>query len=197
MFSQIVLSCRALFEREPGVVSAKQFGDHVRDLEPVQSKSSWLLQTLSMKDLVIDFMRNHPLRLRVVSKDADRYSIQFTGSATNLERRRMVRFFIRRLFHFVVENHPRTLMFLMTLMAFYVAIALGTARAETHFLEAESFAPSANGWKVVRNDQTRRASRVTSLWGADGPTNATASNTVSLTHAGTYRLWVRSIQVSH
>lgn len=109
----------------------------------------------------------------------------------------MVRFFIRRLFHFVVENHPRTLMFLMTLMAFYVAIALGTARAETHFLEAESFAPSANGWKVVRNDQTRRASRVTSLWGADGPTNATASNTVSITHAGTYRLWVRAIQVSH
>lgn len=72
----------------------------------------------------------------------------------------------------------------------------GRTRAETVFVEAESFAPSSAGWKATHNDQTRRASRVHTLWGADGPREAVATKTVTLTAAGRYRVWVRYLQVA-
>lgn len=80
------------------------------------------------------------------------------------------------------------------------AMALGSlpnrTRAEPLFLEAESFVPSSPGWKPLSNDQTRRASRVKTLWGADGPGDATAAKTITLGAAGRYRVWVRYMQVA-
>ncbi len=67
--------------------------------------------------------------------------------------------------------------------------------AETHFIEAESFAPS-EGWKTNTDSLLRKASRATALSGADGPGDGVATATVSLQTAGRYRVWVRSLQVA-
>ncbi len=67
--------------------------------------------------------------------------------------------------------------------------------AETHFVEAESFAPSSSGWKAVTTPEVQRASRVKTMWGADGPGDAIATKTVTIQQAGKFRVWVRSIQV--
>ncbi len=69
-------------------------------------------------------------------------------------------------------------------------------RAETHFLEAESFTPSADGWKAVTPQEVRRASRAKTMWGADGPGDAVATRTVTIRQAGKFRVWVRWMQVS-
>jgi lysophospholipase L1-like esterase len=70
------------------------------------------------------------------------------------------------------------------------------ARGETVFVEAESMVASSEGWKATQNDQTRRASRLKTLWGADGAVDAVATRTVKLNEAGTYRVWVRYMQVA-
>lgn len=67
--------------------------------------------------------------------------------------------------------------------------------AETHFIEAESFAPS-EGWKTNTDSLLRKASRATTLSGADGPGDGVATATVTLDTAGRYRVWVRSLQVA-
>jgi len=69
--------------------------------------------------------------------------------------------------------------------------------AETHFVEAESFAPSADGWKAVSQQEVRRASRAKTMWGAEGPGDAVATRTVTIQQAGTFRVWVRWMQVSN
>lgn len=70
-----------------------------------------------------------------------------------------------------------------------------TAHAETVFVEAETFTSTSPGWVAKSNDQTRRASRLKTLFGADGPGDAVASKKVALQAAGKYRIWVRYIQV--
>jgi hypothetical protein len=68
--------------------------------------------------------------------------------------------------------------------------------AETVFVEAETFRASSAGWDVTFNDQTQRASRTRTLWGADGPGDAVATKTVQLHTGGRYRVWVRYQQVA-
>ena len=77
-----------------------------------------------------------------------------------------------------------------------VPLATTSLRAETVFVEAETFRPSSPGWIATDNDQTRRASRVKTMWGADGAVDAVATKTVKLTESGTYRVWVRYMQVA-
>lgn len=68
--------------------------------------------------------------------------------------------------------------------------------AEVHFLEAESFAPSSQGWKVSSASEVRRASRATTMWGADGPVDSVATKTVTIKRSGKFRIWVRWMQVA-
>ncbi len=70
------------------------------------------------------------------------------------------------------------------------------ARGETVFVEAESMQSSSDGWKPTENEQTKRASCVKTIWGADGPTDGVAQKSVRLTEAGKYRVWVRYMQVA-
>ncbi len=70
------------------------------------------------------------------------------------------------------------------------------ASAETIFVEAETMQPSSSGWVATSNDQTGRASRTQTLWGADGAGDAVASKTVRVNEAGRYRVWVRYLQVA-
>ncbi len=72
---------------------------------------------------------------------------------------------------------------------------LAAARADTVFIEAETMQPSSSGWVATSNDQTRRASRTKTLWGADGAGDAVAKKTVRVSEAGRYRVWVRYMQV--
>ena len=72
---------------------------------------------------------------------------------------------------------------------------LTPARADIVFVEAETMQPSSNGWATTSNDQTQRASRTKTLWGADGAGDAVAKKTVSINEAGRYRVWVRYMQV--
>ncbi len=90
-------------------------------------------------------------------------------------------------------------------MRSWFAVLLGTAivplattslRAAAVFVEAETFRPSSSGWIATVNDQTRRASRVKTMWGADGAVDSVATKTVKLTESGTYRVWVRYMQVA-
>ncbi len=76
------------------------------------------------------------------------------------------------------------------------ASGVGTLRAETIFVEAETFAPSSPGWVAKSNDQSQRASRLKSLWGADGPADAVATKVVAVAEPGKYKIWVRYIQVN-
>jgi hypothetical protein len=61
----------------------------------------------------------------------------------------------------------------------------------TLFFEAENFAVQGNGWKVARTAQTKRASRGEALNGASGDAASTATQAVTIPHAGTWRIWVR------
>ncbi len=79
------------------------------------------------------------------------------------------------------------------LLAFFALPQL--VHAETHFIEAESFAPS-EGWKTNTDSLLRKASQATTLSGADGPGDGVATTTVSIGEAGRYRVWVRSLQVT-
>jgi hypothetical protein len=77
-------------------------------------------------------------------------------------------------------------------VAVWVALAAlaGQARCETHFLEAEAWTPSSDGWVVAPSPN---ASRVAALRGADGDPAGTAQTSVTLAQAGTWRIWVRHI----
>ncbi len=77
-----------------------------------------------------------------------------------------------------------------------VLVIAGSAVGETIFFEAESMQPSSSGWVATSNQQTRRASRTRTLWGADGPRDAAATKTIQLREAGRYRVWVRYQQVA-
>ncbi len=68
-------------------------------------------------------------------------------------------------------------------------------QADTVFVEAETMQPSSSGWAVTSNDQTGRASRTKTLWGADGAGDAVAKKTVRVSEAGQYRVSVRYMQV--
>ncbi len=72
---------------------------------------------------------------------------------------------------------------------------LTAARAETVFVEAETMQPSSSGWAATSNDQTGRASRTKTLWGADGAGDAVAKKAVRVSDAARYRVWVRYMQV--
>ena len=64
---------------------------------------------------------------------------------------------------------------LLPLVGFLVGLLPNRSPAETVFLEAETMQPSSAGWVVTSNDQTQRASRTRTLWGADGPGDAVAT----------------------
>jgi len=68
--------------------------------------------------------------------------------------------------------------------------------AETHFVEAETFTPSADGWKAFGANEVRRASRAKTMWGADGSGDAIATKSVTIQQAGKFNIWVRWMQVS-
>lgn len=82
---------------------------------------------------------------------------------------------------------------------FYVMTILGMMPqllGQTYFIEAESFEPSSSGWKAVTTAEIQRASRVKTMWGADGPGDSTATKRLKIQQAGKYRIWVRAIQVA-
>ena len=81
-------------------------------------------------------------------------------------------------------------------MALLLSLFANSVSAETVFIEAETMQSSSSGWAVTSNDQTGRASRTKTLWGADGASDAVASKTVRLSDAGRYRVWVRYMQVA-
>ena len=67
---------------------------------------------------------------------------------------------------------------LFPLVLLILSLCIATSvRAESIFLEAESFTPSSDGWKVNENPQTRGASAVTALNGATGDPKGTAETT--------------------
>src|SRR4051812_35376176 len=72
-----------------------------------------------------------------------------------------------------------------------LAVLSSAASGGTVFVEAESFVPSSAGWVVGNGPESRQASGTATLHGADGPGDATASQTVTLNEAGHYRVWVR------
>jgi len=78
----------------------------------------------------------------------------------------------------------------LLLGTFFWGLLSNRSPAETVFLEAETLQPSSAGWVVTNNDQTQRASRTRTLWGADGPGDAAATRTVRVRDAGRYRVWV-------
>ncbi|MDA1230132.1 MAG: hypothetical protein O2856_05105, partial [Planctomycetota bacterium] len=75
-------------------------------------------------------------------------------------------------------------------------LAVPASGDEAVFIEAEAMQTSSDGWVATANDQTRRASRVRSLWGANGVGDAVATKTVQMAEAGRYRIWVRYMQVA-
>jgi len=83
----------------------------------------------------------------------------------------------------------------ITLPSVFVLFLASAVSAETVCLEAEAFRPSSEGWTVSTNRQARRASRASTLHGAAGPKNATASKPLTIRQPGRYRIWVRHIQV--
>ncbi len=84
-----------------------------------------------------------------------------------------------------MRSAPLLLALLLTTSQFQVA------RAETHFLEAENFETTSDGWKVVENPQTRGASRIKALNGSTGAAEGTASARIAVRSAAHYRIWVR------
>ena len=85
---------------------------------------------------------------------------------------------------------------LLLLGGLLLGLVANRSLAETVFLEAETMQPSSAGWAVKNDDQTQRASRTRTLWGADGPGDAVATKAVRLHAAGRYRVWVRYLQVA-
>ncbi len=84
---------------------------------------------------------------------------------------------------------------MMAWLGLLVSLFAKSVKADTVFIEAETMQPSSSGWVATNNDQTGRASRTKTLWGADGAADAVASKTVRLSEAGLYRVWVRYMQV--
>jgi len=78
---------------------------------------------------------------------------------------------------------------LLALLAFVANPVLG----ETQFIEAEDFVLSSAGWKVVQ--QKKGASKLTALYGAKGDPKGTAQTTITVPKAGTYRVWVRYLEM--
>jgi hypothetical protein len=70
------------------------------------------------------------------------------------------------------------------------------ASGDTLFIEAETMRTSSDGWVATANDQTQRASRLTTMWGSDGAIDTVATKTVPIAEAGRYRVWVRYLQVA-
>lgn len=93
-----------------------------------------------------------------------------------------------------VNGTPNVTRLAMLALACFTAAHI--AVAETIFVEAESFTPSSPGWRAVTTPEIARASRVKTMWGADGPGDAAATKTLTLREAGRYRVWVRWLQVS-
>lgn len=63
--------------------------------------------------------------------------------------------------------------------------------ADALFFEVENFTVQGDGWKVQRNAQTRQASLGVALNGAAGDGKSTATQSVEVPSAGTWRVWVR------
>ncbi len=72
-----------------------------------------------------------------------------------------------------------------------MVLLVASARTETLFIEAETFKPSSNGWKIVTGPSSREASGLAVLNGSSGPRDAVAATTITLKEAGRYRVWVR------
>jgi|GEM_PF-2510865 len=93
--------------------------------------------------------------------------------------------------------HSKTIYYQRLFLVGLLLLALPHfARGDTVFSEAETMATSADGWTATDNDQTRRASRVKTMWGANGAGDAVATTDVKLKQAGKYRVWVRYLQVA-
>jgi hypothetical protein len=71
------------------------------------------------------------------------------------------------------------------------SLFLTSAWAGTVFVEAETFTPSSNGWKIVTGPGSREASGLAFLSGAGGAPGDVASATVNIKDAGHYFIWVR------
>jgi hypothetical protein len=84
----------------------------------------------------------------------------------------------------------------LVLTGMFTFVLAQSMRGETIFVEAESMQTTSDGWKATDNDQTRRASRVKTMWGADGATDGVAKKSLKITEAGKYRVWVRYMQVA-
>ncbi|MFK5922909.1 MAG: beta-galactosidase trimerization domain-containing protein [Verrucomicrobiota bacterium] len=79
----------------------------------------------------------------------------------------------------------------MKTLALILSLFVTAASAQTHFIEAETFTPSGDGWKISNNSQARRASLATTLHGATGAKNSTAHKILNIKQAGAYRIWLR------
>src|SRR4051812_44220274 len=80
---------------------------------------------------------------------------------------------------------------LRALLTFLLLMIAGVGRGDTVFVEAEGFEVSSEGWQIATGPETRQASGVATLHGADGAVDATASQRVTLSKGGHYRVWVR------
>ena len=95
-----------------------------------------------------------------------------------------------------VSNGERFAYRFLPFVGLLMGLLSNRSPADTVFLEAETMQPSSAGWAVTDNDQTQRASRTRTLWGADGRGDAVATAAVRLREAGRYRVWVRYLQVA-
>lgn len=83
--------------------------------------------------------------------------------------------------------------FLGLLFALGAAYATAT-RAETHFLEAESFEVAGDGWRPFAGTEARSASDLKTLCGAAGAVDSVASARIEVVNPGTYRTWARYLE---
>ncbi|MCM8828346.1 MAG: beta-galactosidase trimerization domain-containing protein [Candidatus Omnitrophica bacterium] len=79
----------------------------------------------------------------------------------------------------------------LMLFLFLLIFFCGHGHTETIFYEAEDFKVSSDGWKILTNSLTRLASKQKVLYGAEGPVDAIAQKTISVSQDARYRIWVR------
>ena len=93
-----------------------------------------------------------------------------------------------------IRHFPAGKWFLLVLFAGFLCVL--SARCATFFVEAENFAVSGDGWRPVSDNRSevRPASRVSTLWGAVGAGDSTASTRITIPAEGMYRLWVRYME---
>lgn len=77
------------------------------------------------------------------------------------------------------------------------AMCAADLHADTHFVEAEDFQVTGNGWRTFAkgaDPSVAAASGTRTLWGGDGPGDSVATAQIEVTKAGRYRLWTRYME---